>query len=235
MEEINTNNFVDKIKTLNNQFKINDKNGIPIDGRNYIFKKGKIPILISAPHAVKQIREEKVKSRDYLTGPLAIYLADKCDCSYFVRIYNDNDDPNYPLGITLTNIENIYLKELIKFISNTYHFLVIDFHGNNKRKTYDCSMWSDNYSTCSKDIINIFFKNFLYNNFSVDNGTEYLGGQVTRQISKITNAFQLEVERRLRTVKLESCYLLKIFLNSMEKSINETYEYYLKLKKNSEF
>ncbi len=113
---INANKIINKLQNLNYQFLANNKNGMKIDNKNYIFKTGKIPILLSAPHAVKQYRESQVKPSDYLTGALAIYLAEKCDCSYFVRTFNDNDDPNFPLGITLLEIENDYLKVQKKFI-----------------------------------------------------------------------------------------------------------------------
>lgn len=157
---INTNTIINELRNLNYQFLKNNKNGLKIDNQNYIFKTGKIPILLSAPHAVKQYRESQVKSSDYLTGPLAIYLAQKCNCSYFVRVFNDNDDPNFPLGTTLSYIENDYLRALKEFIQEFNHFLVIDIHGCVNNKQYDCSIWSDDYNTCEQTIIKIFETNF---------------------------------------------------------------------------
>ena len=166
-----------------------------------------------------------------MTGPLAIYLANKCDCSYFVRVFNDNDDPNFPLGKTLLEIENEYLRVLKKFIQEYNQFLVIDIHGCANSKKYDCSLWHDGYNTCKKQIIRMFENNFNDYDLTTDNGTEYLGGQVTRQCGLITNSFQIEVKRKIRTLKLENYYLLKSFIDSMEKSIYETHEYSMKLEK----
>lgn len=228
---INTNTIISELRNINYQFLANNKNGLKIDNRNYIFKTGKIPILLSAPHAVKQYRESQVKSSDYLTGALAIYLAEKCDCSYFCRVFNDNDDPNFPLGTTLSHTENYYLNALKRYIQEFNQFLVIDIHGCINNKKYDCSLWSNNYNTCDSNVIKIFENNFGCHNLSVDNGSEYLGGQVTRQCALITNSFQLEIKRKIRTLKLENYYLLKSFIDSMEESIYKTYDYSMKLEK----
>lgn len=98
------------LQDLNAIFLSNDKNGVKIDNQSYIFKHGKIPILISVPHAVKQCRNGQTKLGDYLTGPLAILISGICDCYYFVRTYNEEDDPNFPVGYTLEAINNDYLK-----------------------------------------------------------------------------------------------------------------------------
>lgn len=228
---INANTIISELQNINYQFLANNKNGFKIDNKSYICKLGKRPILLSAPHAVKQYRESQVKPSDYLTGALAIYLAEKCDCSYFVRVFNDNDDPNFPLGITLSEIQNNYLKALKKFIEEYNQFLMIDIHGCTNSKNYDCSLWHNNYNTCKPQIIKIFENNLNQHNLTVDNGSEYLGGQVTRQCALITNSFQIEIKRKIRTLNLENYYILKSFIDSMEASIFETYDYSIKSKK----
>lgn len=225
---IKTDSIIKELRNLNYQFLANNKNGLKID-KSYICKVGNIPIILSAPHAVKQYRDYKIKPSDYLTGPLAIYLANKCNCSYFVRVFNDDDDPNFPLGKTLEGSNNEYLVELKKFIQEYNQRLVIDVHGCTDSKQYDCSLWSDNYNTCKWQIIKFFEDSFRYYNLSFDNGSEYLGGQVTRQCSLITDCFQLEIKRKIRSLRLENYYLLKIFIDSMEHSINETYKYFINL------
>lgn len=228
---INANTIISELKNLNYQFLVNNKNGLKVDNKNYIFKSGKMPILLSAPHAVKQCRESQVKPSDYLTGALAIYLAKKCDCSYFIRVFNDNDDPNIPLGITLSETKNDYLRALKNFIYEYKQFLIIDIHGCVNNKKYDCSLWHNDYSTCEMQVIKMFENNFNCYGLTFDDGTEYLGGQVTRQCALITNSFQLEIKRKIRTLNLENYYLLKSFIDSMEKSIYETYDYSMKLEK----
>lgn len=228
---IKANTIINELRKRNNQFLANNKNGTKVDNKNYIFKVGKIPILLSAPHAVKQYRESQVKPSDYLTGALAIYLAETCNCSYFVRVFNDFEDPNFPLGTTLLKVDNEYLKTLKRFIQEYNQILMIDIHGCVDSKKYDCSLWHDDYNTCESQIIRIFENNFNHHDLTVDNGTEYLGGQVTRQCALITNSFQMEIKRKIRTLKLENYYLLKSFIDAMEESIYETYDYSMKREK----
>ena len=120
---INTNTIIKELQ--------NNKNGLIVNGKSYIYEIGKIPIILSAPHVVKQYRESQVKSFDLL----------------------------------------------------------------------------------------------------IDNGNEYLKGQVTRQCSLVTNAFQIELKKKIRTLRLKNYYLLKSFIYSMEKSIYETYDFSMKLEK----
>ena len=108
---------------------------------------------------------------------------------------------------------------------------MIDIHGCVNSKKYDCSLWHDDYNTCETQVVKIFENNFNCYDLTLDNGTEYLGGQVTRQCALITNSFQIEIKRKIRTLKLENYYLLKSFIDSMEKSIYETYDYSMKLEK----
>lgn len=184
--------------------------------KNYLCKKGKLPIIISAPHAVEQTRNGKIKKRDLLTGALAIFIANKIDCSYFVRNYNNNDDPNYPVGKTIKYVDNNYLNDLKTFIKENKIKLVIDLHGCNNKKEVDCSIWSDNYKDCNNKIINIFEKYLVENNLTVDRkGSEYFGGQVTRQCSLDTNAFQLEVKKEVRINKEKT----EKFVKAMEEAI----------------
>lgn len=104
------------MKELNYHFLDNDKNGNLVDGKSYVFRKGEIPILLSAPHAVKQYSEFNLKASDFLTGPLTLYLSEKCNCSCLVIVYNNQDDPNFPIETTLSSIENEYLKTLKSII-----------------------------------------------------------------------------------------------------------------------
>lgn len=223
--------IISELTNLNYTFLANNKNGIKLNNQSYIYKNGEIPIVLSAPHAVRQCRESKVKASDYLTGPLAMYLAEKCNCSYFVRTFNKNDDPNFPIGITLPKIQNEYLIELKKYITNFNQMLVIDLHGCSDERLYDCSLWTDNYKTCSQEMVKTFENNFSSLGLTVDMGSEYLGGQVTRQTSLVTDAIQIEVKRKIRSLKKENYQLLKAFIDAMEKSIYDVYDYSIKNQK----
>lgn len=228
---IKANSIINELRDLNYHFMLNNRNGAQIDNKNYVLKKGEIPILLSAPHAVRQYREGQVKIADYLTGPLAMYLAQKCNCSYMARVCNDNDDPNYPLGVTLENVDNEYLAILRGFLQESHQLLMVDLHGCSNAWPHDLSMWSDNYGTCDEEIIKLFASNFSMQGLSFDSGEGCLGGQVTRQAALITNAFQLEVKRTVRSLEEQNYASLKSFLDAVEKSIYETYDYSRKLER----
>ena len=76
-----------------------------------------------------------------------------------------------------------------------------------------------------------FENNFSSLGLTVDMGSEYLGGQVTRQTSLVTDAIQIEVKRKIRSLKKENYQLLKAFIDAMEKSIYDVYDYSIKNQK----
>ena len=104
-------------------------------------------------------------------------------------------------------------------------------HGCKNKRIYDCNIWSDREQLCDKGIVTIFANNF--NNFGLSAGLDnnFRGGQVTRQAGLVTNAFQLEIKRRIRSIKEDNWNLLNAFLLSMERSISETSELLLRFKK----
>lgn len=175
---------------------------------------------------MKQTREGRVKPSDYLTGPLAIYLANKCHCSYFVRCYHNQDDPNFPIGETLSFIDSEYLRVLTNFIKNHQEYLIIDLHGCRNIRKCDCSIWSDDAKLCDNHLLDIFQNQLEKHSLSVDRGSEFLGGQVTRQCGMLTNAFQLEVKKKIRSIKKENYSLLEAFTTSIEQAIIDSNNYY---------
>lgn len=194
---------IEDLKEWNKRFEANNHNGIQNNKENYEFHQGKKQVIISAPHAVRQVREGRDKEADFLTGPLAMYIAKKSNCSYLVRVYNNEDDPNFPIGKTLEEIENAYLKFLIDYIKANPEYLVIDLHGCKDSRPYDCSIGSHHFKTCEKEIIDIFSSCLRKYGLSVDEDSQiFSGGQVTRQVGKTnSNAIQLEIRREYRTFK----------------------------------
>lgn len=175
---------------------------------------------------MKQTREGRVKPSDYLTGPLAIYLANKCHCSYFVRCYHNQDDSNFPIGETLSFIDSEYLRVLTNFIKNHQEYLIIDLHGCRNIRKCDCSIWSDDAKLCDNHLLDIFQNQLEKHSLSVDRGSEFLGEQVTRQCGMLTNAFQLEVKKKIRSIKKENYSLLEAFTTSIEQAIIDSNNYY---------
>ena len=106
---------------LNKKFdELNDENQ-----QNESFKtiNGKIPILISAPHSVRQIRNGKLKGKDLCTGAIAIILQKETDCYCIYKTKNNNDDANYDIE------NNPYKQEILKIINENQIKLLLDIHG----------------------------------------------------------------------------------------------------------
>lgn len=99
--------------------------GVDAGSDNFKIIKGDMPILLSAPHAVKQIREGKIKSEDGLTGAIVEYLCIKTGTNGIVRTYNHNDDPNYEnTGKALK-----YKETILNCIIEKNITILLDIHG----------------------------------------------------------------------------------------------------------
>lgn len=84
-----------RVSVLNEKYEANDYHGIKGEATNYRVILGKVPILVSAPHAVRQLREGMLKERDGMTGGIVEYLCEELGVFGIVRIWEAGDDPNY--------------------------------------------------------------------------------------------------------------------------------------------
>lgn len=114
---INKKNFVKLNKKFDEFSKENEKN------KSFETIKGKMPILISAPHSVRQIRNGKIKGKDIYTGPIAIVLQQETNCHCIYKTKNNNDDANYDIE------NNTYKQEILKIIKQNNIKLLLDIHG----------------------------------------------------------------------------------------------------------
>lgn len=117
-----------RLSKLEQIFSVNEYNGS--EKEDYIYKKGKIPILVSAPHAVKQINEHKIKFPDMCTGGIALLLNELTDCHLIAKSRNNGVDLNR------SEMDDEYKKEIVDIIKNNDIKLLIDLHGlSGNRKT----------------------------------------------------------------------------------------------------
>ena len=114
---INKKEFIKLNKNFDEFSKKNEKN------KSFETIKGKIPILISAPHSVRQIRNGKIKGKDIYTGPIAIVLQQETNCHCIYKTKNNNDDANYDIE------NNTYKEEILKIIKQNNIKLLLDIHG----------------------------------------------------------------------------------------------------------
>ena len=118
--------MVDKLIRLNKLeeiFSANEYDGIL--NENYIYKEGRIPILVSAPHAVIQTNKDNIKFPDKFTGGIALLINELTDCHIIVKSHNDGIDPNS----TNMGMDGGYKEKIIDTINKYDIKLLIDLHG----------------------------------------------------------------------------------------------------------
>ena len=99
---------------------------------------GKIPVLISAPHSVRQFRNGKIKEKDLYTGPIVIELQRQTNCYCIYKTKNNNDDANYDIE------RNEYKEKIIEIIKDNNIKVLIDMHGASNKHEFDIEIGTDN-------------------------------------------------------------------------------------------
>lgn len=122
-----------RIVELNQRYEVNDYHGEVGEGRNFEVFRGEIPVIASAPHAVKQWRNEKVKNRDALTGGIVEYLAERFEVYGITRIWDAKDDPNFGDD----EWSRGYRAKVREMVTEVGAKIVFDVHGCRNRYGFD--------------------------------------------------------------------------------------------------
>lgn len=194
-------NIPQRVKKLEEQFKVNDYFGDKNKGI-YNYKRGSIPIMVSAPHSVKQIRNDSVKAADVGTGGIALILHELTDCHVMYRTFTANGDANRDLICT-------FKRELIKKLSKNNIKYLIDLHGMKRDRPHDIDVGTLNGLSTNWITENLIIDKFTTHgikdvrfNYLFDGATL---GTVTRTVYHqlgIT-CFQLELNARYRNAEEE--------------------------------
>lgn len=88
--------------------------------------RGRVPVLVSAPHACMHQREGVVKLQEEYTGALAVYLAEQCGCHAIATQFKTDEDPNW-------QAQSDYKNAISQLASDTEIRLLIDLHGMTNR------------------------------------------------------------------------------------------------------
>lgn len=124
-------NILQHIKNAEQKFKENNYKGSSTRPC-MVEKYGDLPILLSAPHAVKQIRNCEIKAHEFYTGAIVECLAKQIGCACITKQYlienTANDDPN-------TDNANCSYKTAIKQFLQKYNIkLFVDIHGLSSKR-----------------------------------------------------------------------------------------------------
>lgn len=113
---------LDFINDLEEEFTLNDYNGVKTDDKSFKIIKGQLPILISSPHSVDQVRKGMLKPREVYSGALCKLIQKSTNCYAIYKNYNDGMDDNF---IHHTS----YKMDMGKLLAEENIKLVIDLHG----------------------------------------------------------------------------------------------------------
>lgn len=119
-------NIIRQIKTAEEKYKVNYYK-VNLRTPCVVEKYGDVPILLSAPHSVKQIRGGVVKAHEFYTGAIVECLAKEIGCSCITKQYLlenlHNDDPN-------TDATSCSYKTAVnQFMQEHKISLFVDIHG----------------------------------------------------------------------------------------------------------
>ena len=122
-----------------------------------LYKKGIIPVIITAPHTIRQVRENgEIKLEEPFTKAIAKYVGEEADCFYLIKNKDTGIDSNKSLNDPFKSM-------LIDIIKDNDIKLVIDLHGAKRERNFDVELGtlnnlSSDYSTI-KELIDAFNEN----------------------------------------------------------------------------
>ena len=189
---------------------------------DYIIKLGNIPILFTASHTMKQIRNDgSIKLNEPYTKAIALYLNKYFNVSCMVKINDTGLDSN-------KDNHDEFKNKLIKFVKNNNIKLVIDLHGASKDRNFDVEFGTLNNLTAdfstTKELEESFVENGIKN---VIHNDPFKGGAITQYLFNLkeVDVIQLEINAKFRDYnnldKLEQfCKSLEIFIKQYSDYIN---------------
>lgn len=189
---------------------------------NYVIKKGTIPILFTAPHTMKQIKEDgSIKLCEPYTKAIALYLNKYFNVNCMVKNKDTGIDAN-------RDNRDEFKKELIRFIKDNNIRLVIDLHGSNKEREFDIEFGTLNnlsadFSTV-KELEEAFTENGINN---IIHNDPFKGGAIIQYVYglKDVDAIQIEINGRYRDYNnveniQKLCKSFENFIKQYKKYIN---------------
>lgn len=186
----------------------------------YIIKEGTVPILLTAPHTMRQQRlDGSVKRREPFTRAIAKYVSEKTNCSYLIKEKDTLIDSNWEE----MDAFKVLLEEIIK---KNHIKLVIDLHGASKQRNFDVELGTLNNLTADFSTIMELKEAFRENGIiNIEMNNPFKGGGITKYIYGITDIdiIQIEINRQYRN--LENIDNMEKICNSLIQFINQ-YESY---------
>lgn len=156
-----------RVNEIEEKYRVNNYAGDKIPCR--VKKYGNTPILLSAPHSVKQKRNGKIKNHEFFTGGIAEYLGEKLKCSVITKrcLLQDqyNDDANYE------DEKCSYKMAISQFIEQNDILLFVDIHGLAGNKDSIIDICINNRKNTEETTYHLDLKRKVDNFFGEDSAT----------------------------------------------------------------
>lgn len=186
----------------------------------YITKDGTLPILLTAPHTMRQERlDGSIKVREPFTRAIAKYVSEKTNCSYLIKEKDTLIDSNWEE----MDAFKILLEEKIK---KGHIKLVIDLHGANKQRDFDVELGTlNNLSADFSTIMELkdaFEENGIIN---IEMNQPFKGGGITKYVYGITDIDIIQVEINGKYRDIENIDNMEKICNALIQFINQYASY----------
>ena len=189
---------------------------------DFIIIKGNVPILFTAPHTMKQIREDgSIKLSETYTKAIALYLNKHFNVNCMIKINDTGLDAN-------RDNRDEFKTELLRFIKDNNIKLVIELHGSKKTRDFDIEFGTLNNLSADFSTIKELEEAFTENKISnIIHNDPFKGGAITEYVYglKDVDVIQVEINGKYRDYnnikELEKCIQsLQNFIKQYNEHIN---------------
>jgi len=184
---------VEKVYFYKTDKRVNPKQEDP-----FWFSLGKLPVLVSAPHAVRHYRQKKIKMSDQFTGSIVYLLNQLTGCHAIAATKLYGGDPNFDNPcIYKERIAEICEREKVKF--------VLDIHGAAREREFDVDFGTNSGKTLlvktrMLELVQHNFQSFGLSRISHDHfaasGPNTIANYIARELG--IPAVQIEINKQYR-------------------------------------
>ncbi len=188
-------NFSDFVKRRKRFLKENSE-------KSFVIVEGQIPLIISSPHGVSQVRLGQPKYAEPGSLSLALELQKRTNAHLIAKTKNCNDDANF-------DAISPYKEELKRYIKQHNIKYLIDFHGMKKSREIDINLGTNFGRNIMKDekLFDFLLHGFNQRNFkvAVDNPFNGDADTVSGAISQSCGIWTIQIEINYRFTNEKRC------------------------------
>lgn len=161
----------------------------------YIVKIGNKPVMLTAPHTMRQIKEDgTVKKPEPFTKAIALYVSEQVDCSHLIKLEDTGVDAN-------SLVEEDFKRTLLGLIESNKIKLVIDIHGAKKEHNFDIEFGTLNNVSADYTTIKQLEDEFMDHGINnIIHNEPFKGGGITKYIytNSDIDVIQIEINKNYR-------------------------------------